>query len=200
MTTSEHINELAAAAAKAQAELRPAAKDARNAHFGSKYADHAAIVEASKVYPRHGIAIFQDVTVGDPGVAVTTRLTHTSGQWLEFGPLVVPVGKRDAHGVGSAATYAKRYALASALGIAADDDDDGNAAVGSSPEPVYRLPDVAPEGYAAWASALTAAAAAGVDALQSAWKDAPAVNRKHFAAVSPDGLDRLKKIAAKVAA
>jgi hypothetical protein len=128
MTTSEQINEIAKAGAMAQLELKPAIKDSVNPAFRSKYADYASIREASKVYAKHGIAIWQDVTLCELGVSVVTRLTHTSGQWIEMGPMTVPVGKHDAHGVGSATTYAKRYGLATALGIAADEDDDGNAA------------------------------------------------------------------------
>lgn len=128
MVTSENINEIASAGAKAQLELQPAIEDAVNPHFGSKYADYAAIREAARVYAKHGIASWQDATSGPFGVSVVTRLTHSSGQWMEFGPLVVPCAKADAHGVGSATTYAKRYALSAALGISSDDDDDGNAA------------------------------------------------------------------------
>jgi hypothetical protein len=40
----------------------------------------------------------------------------------------IPVTKQDAQGYGSAMTYAKRYSLAAALGVVADEDDDGNAA------------------------------------------------------------------------
>jgi len=46
---------------------------------------------------------------------------------MEFGPLSIPMGKRDAHSTGSAISYAKRYALCAALGIVTEDDD-GQAA------------------------------------------------------------------------
>ena len=127
MTHSESINELAAACAKAQSELKPAAKDARNPHYGSTYSDLAAVIEATKIYAKHNIAIFQDVVTSEAGVSVATMLAHSSGQWMTFGPLTVPMGKRDAHGVGSATTYAKRYGLQAAALIPSEDDD-GNAA------------------------------------------------------------------------
>jgi hypothetical protein len=44
------------------------------------------------------------------------------------------LAKRDAHGVGSATSYAKRYALSAAVGIVSDDDD-GNAATEPAPPP-----------------------------------------------------------------
>ena len=130
MKTSEQINEVASALAKAQAAMKPAIKDSENPHFRSKYADLAAVWEAwHAVGPPNGIATVQDVTTEERGVAVSTRLLHTSGQWLEFGPLTVPLAKFDAHGVGSATSYAKRYGLSAAVGVVAEEDDDGNAAV-----------------------------------------------------------------------
>ena len=134
MQTSETIADLSAALAKAQQALKPAVKDAKNPHFNSSYADLASVLAAAKVYAEAGISIVQDVQLTDAGVSVTTRLLHTSGQWLETGPLTVPVGKRDAHGVGSATTYGKRYALQAALLIPSDDDD-GNGAVSGAKQP-----------------------------------------------------------------
>lgn len=131
MTTSDSITEIAAAAAKAQADLQHAKKQSLNPAFRSKYADLASVLDAAKVYARHGIAVFQDIQSCETGVSVWTRLAHSSGQWMEFGPFVVPVAKRDAHGMASAATYAKRHAATAALLIAADEDDDGNEAVTS---------------------------------------------------------------------
>jgi hypothetical protein len=164
MTTSEAINEIAAACAKAQLELKPAAKDAENEGFkrngkASKYSDLTAIIEAAHVYAKHNVAIFQDVTTSDAGVAVVTRLAHGSGQWLEFGPLTVPLGKRDAHGVGSATTYAKRYGLQAAALIPSDDDD-GNGAVEA---PKAAAVKSAPAGYSKWLMDLDAFAAKHTD-------------------------------------
>jgi len=47
---------------------------------------------------------------------------------LRTGPVPVVADKQNAQGFGSGMTYAKRYSLSMALGIAADEDDDGNAA------------------------------------------------------------------------
>ena len=131
MKTSEQVNELATAMAKAQGALRPALKDALNPHYGSKYADIAAVWEACRqAFPPNGLAIFQDVITDERGISVTTRIIHSSGQWAEFGPLHVPLAKQDAHGVGSACSYGRRYSLTAATGIVSEEDDDGNAAVG----------------------------------------------------------------------
>lgn len=129
MRTSEEINEVAAALAQAQGVLRPAVKDAVNPAYKSKYADLAAVWEACReALPQFGLAVIQDVANLDGDVAVTTRITHKTGQWIELGPLLVPMARPDAHGLGSAISYGKRYALSAALGVVADEDDDGNAA------------------------------------------------------------------------
>ena len=165
MRTSEEIKDLAAALVSAQAAMEPAKKDADNAHFKSKYADLSAIVSAiRKPLTEAGLSWVQDVTLEDGGIGVTTRLTHTSGQWIEFGPLVIPVDKANAHGVGSAATYAKRYGLAAACGLATEDDD-GNAAAQAAPAPPEK-----PEGFDdAWLD-FAATADEGMAALTAAWK------------------------------
>jgi hypothetical protein len=140
--------------------------------------------------------VVQDASLCDRGVSVTTRLIHSSGQWIEFGPLTVPMSKQDAHGVGSATTYARRYGLSAALGIVADDDD-GNAAVGngsgaaSSSKP-SALP-AKPKGYDEWRIALTASADNGIDTLAEAWKGVQPAFRNYFNATEKEGtLDALK--------
>ena len=194
MTTSEQVNEIAGAAAKAQHELKPAAKDAKNPHFNSRYSDLAAIIEAANVYAKHGIAIFQDVKTDEAGVSVATRLIHSSGQWLEFGPLAVPMAKRDAHGVGSATTYAKRYGLQGAALIPSDDDD-GNGAV---QQPATKAqPAKAPEGFDDWLADLEATADEGTQALEAAWKKSQPYLRRHLTDTASAKWDAIKKRAAK---
>jgi hypothetical protein len=65
---------------------------------------------------------------------------HTSGQWISS-VFSMPVSKHDAQAVGSAITYARRYALAAVVGIAPEDDD-GNLASGKSEtaKPAYSKP------------------------------------------------------------
>lgn len=172
MKTSEQINEVAAALALAQAAMRPAIKDATNPAFRSKYADLAAVWDAAREpLTKQGLAVVQDVCMDEGGIAVTTRLLHKSGQWMEFGPLVVPLAKRDAHGVGSATTYAKRYSFCACVGIAAGDvDDDGNAAVAKATtyEPP-KAPAVPTDAQMVRLQELRDAAINGTDALKAAW-------------------------------
>jgi hypothetical protein len=205
MNTSETINDIATALAKAQGEMAPAIKDATNPAFRSKYADLAAVWAACcPPLTKHNIAVVQDASLCDRGVSVTTRLIHSSGQWIEFGPLTVPMSKQDAHGVGSATTYARRYGLSAALGIVADDDD-GNAAVGngsgaaSSSKP-SALP-AKPKGYDDFKVTLKAAADSGMRSLEETWKGALPSYRAYFNATEqPDALDKLKATANKVEA
>lgn len=154
MRTSEQIDQIGTALAKAQAKMTHAAFDAVNPAFKSKYATLASIVDAIRpALSANGICYVQSIANAEDGLYAVTRLVHASGQWIElFGP-VVPVDKRNAHGAGSATTYAKRFGLAAAVGIAADADDDGNAASDSAPSH--------PE-YEKWLTAIDSADAAGL--------------------------------------
>jgi len=136
MKTSEQISELAAALAAAQGMMENAIMNRVNPHFKSKYADLAAIFDAArKPLSANGLAIVQ--TIGD-GV-LHTRLLHTSGQWIASEhPL--PMSGRPQE-IGSALTYARRYSLSALIGIAADEDDDANAASRSNGKPTGKLSD-----------------------------------------------------------
>jgi hypothetical protein len=123
MKTSEQISELAAALAAAQGMMENAIMNRTNPHFKTKYADLAAVLNAArKPLSANGLAIVQ--TIGD-GV-LHTRLLHTSGQWIASEHPLPMSGKPQE--IGSALTYARRYSLSALIGIAADEDDDANAA------------------------------------------------------------------------
>jgi hypothetical protein len=196
MKTSETINEIAAAMCKAQGAMRPALKDATNPAYRSKYADLTAVWDACREpLTKNGITVWQDVTCELGGVSVTTRLVHTSGQWVEFGPLTVPLAKPDAHGVGSATSYGKRYGLSAAIGVVSDDDDDGNGAVGrTETKATLKVPD----GYERWLDDFAAVADEGTTALQAMWTKSKVEYRQYLAATNKVGLDALKAKAAKV--
>lgn len=130
MKTSESIKEIATAVCKMQAALKPADKDSTNPMYKSKYSDINAVWSVLRgPLTSNGLSVWQDATTLETGVSVITRVVHSSGEWIEFSPYFVPLGvKKDAHGFGSATSYARRYSLCSALGITSDDDD-GNALV-----------------------------------------------------------------------
>ena len=123
---------------KAQKEFGPALKQSTNPHFKSRYVDLAGCVEAViDALNNNGIALVQKTYESDSGVIVETVFIHESGEILECGRLHVPASKHDAQGYGSALTYARRYSLMAACGIAPEDDD-GNAAVKNPPKSVSK--------------------------------------------------------------
>ena len=122
------MQQIATALVKAQRDFAPALKQSTNPHFRSRYADLAACVEAViDALNSNGIALIQRTHDSDNGVAVETLLVHESGETLSGGILHVPAAKQDPQGYGSALTYARRYSLMAACGIAPEDDD-ANAA------------------------------------------------------------------------
>lgn len=109
---------------KAQKEFGPALKTSTNPHFKSRYADLSACVEAViDALNNNGIALMQKLHPSEGGVAIETIFVHESGESMANGILHVPASKQDPQGYGSALTYARRYSLMSACGIAPEDDD-----------------------------------------------------------------------------
>jgi len=122
------MKNLATALVKAQKAFGPALKTSTNPHFRSRYADLSACVEAViDALNDNGIALIQKNYDCANGVMIETMFIHESGEMLECGILHVPANKQDAQGYGSALTYARRYSLMAACGIAPEDDD-GNVA------------------------------------------------------------------------
>ena len=122
------MNKIAAAFVKAKRDFGPALKDKTNPAFRSKYADLGACIDAVEdALLANGIAFIQETFEDATGVTVQTVFLHESGEAIHCGKLHVPASKQDPQGYGSALTYARRYSLCAACGIAPEDDD-GNAA------------------------------------------------------------------------
>ena len=122
---SETIGAIAGALAKAQAEMKSAKKNQDNPYFKSVYADLASCYEACREpLTKNGIAVFQGIEDSIDGESVTlnTMLLHSSGEWLSSS-LRMPLLKKDPQAVGSVITYARRYGLCAAIGLASEDDD-----------------------------------------------------------------------------
>lgn len=114
----------------ALSELQNAPKDGKadTGKFSYGYASLPAILDLIRpVLARHGLGVTQETVTDGAFVGVNTRLHHRSGETFVFGPLFLPAGQ-NAQTAGSAITYARRYALTAALGISADEDDDGKKA------------------------------------------------------------------------
>ena len=133
---SETIGKLAGALAKAQSAMTMVESTSINPFFNSKYASLASVLEV--VMPalnKNEIALIQGNRwdTNDNGFYITTTLMHSSGEWIKS-EVRMPIAKKDAHGVGAATTYGRRYLLSSMVGIA-QADDDGNTAVKRAPRP-----------------------------------------------------------------
>lgn len=124
-------NKICAAYVAAFAEIEAATKSVKNPHFKSKYADLPAVIDAIKPHlAKHSLSFMQCPRPADGGVSIETVLIHSDGEKLSMGVLFVPANKQDAHGYGSALTYARRYALQTCFGLPTEDDD-GQAAINS---------------------------------------------------------------------
>lgn len=128
MKTSEKIGEIAKAMATVRKNIEQPAKTAENPFLKNNYVPLEGVVSAiDKALPDE-LSYVQEATSTDRGVAVTTFVMHSSGEYMQFEPLEVPVSKRDAQAFGSAETYARRYTLSAVFGITSDADDDGQQA------------------------------------------------------------------------
>ena len=182
------LNELATALAAAQAEMKNPAYDRTNPGYRSRYASLAAVRDAViPVLARHGIAVIQSLKTTEAGVECTTLLIHKSGQAFS-NALEVPTGKMDAQGLGSAATYARRYSLMALVAVAGDEDDDGNAAV-QTPHKAMAAAAPLPD-YSVQKAALEACATLG--SLGDTWKALSADERRALAAVKDQAKARIE--------
>jgi hypothetical protein len=130
MNTSEQLDKLAPALAKAQAEMGGAVKEANNPFFKSKYADLTSVWKACKeALHNNGLSVIQSpVSAPEGRIGVATMLLHSSGQFVS-GEYTLGVKKdNDPQADGSSLTYARRYALAAFVGVCPVDDD-GEAAM-----------------------------------------------------------------------
>ncbi|MEN9755853.1 MAG: hypothetical protein RL755_40 [Pseudomonadota bacterium] len=134
MNKSDEIKELATALAKYHATAVNPAKNATNPHLKSKYADLSEVINASRgLLASVGLSIVQLESFANDCATVETILLHESGQFISS-TLSIPCAKKDAQGIGSVMTYARRYGWSAMCGLA-QEDDDGNA-VSKTQQPV----------------------------------------------------------------
>jgi hypothetical protein len=133
---SDEFEKIAAALVKARLTFGRIKKDesaqieSSKARYSYKYADIAAVIEAvSMPLAENGVICLQGATTGDNGnlVSVETMLLHESSQWARTRISMRTSGPSPQQ-IGSAITYARRYALQSFLGLAPEEDDDGRTA------------------------------------------------------------------------
>lgn len=129
MNKSESITKLSIALAKFQGEVKNPGNTATNPFFKSKYAPLETVLNTVRpILSKHGLSVIQAPSTEESYIVITTILIHESGEFIEPEPLKLKMDKVTAQGAGSSITYARRYALSSILGIASEDDDDGNHA------------------------------------------------------------------------
>ena len=145
---SENITELAKALLNVQRTVQPIARDAETPFTKSWYARLNSVMDACKsALIENGIWLCQyPVPVEPPNsLGLVTKLTHAeSGQW-QSSLAVVPLPKADPQGMGSAMTYARRYALTAMLGMVTEDDDGEGARTGRKSSTRPKLPVNSPE-------------------------------------------------------
>lgn len=137
-TTSKDLGELFSALAKAQGAMSAASKDSTNPFFNSKYADLSSVWNACReATSQNGLCIVQTTATEYNELCLITTLGHSSGQWIRSSiPIKVKTPEPELNGkpkkvnelqlLGSYFTYLRRYALSAIVGVAPDEDDDGN--------------------------------------------------------------------------
>lgn len=137
MNKSESIKNIGAALAVFHDKVGTIKKDAKNPFFKSTYASLSNILEQIQEPLKASGLIYTQF----PGEGLTTILMHPeSGEWIESEYKITPV-KNDPQSVGSAITYARRYALSAVLGLNIDPDDDGSAGSGKINGTVVKQPE-----------------------------------------------------------
>jgi hypothetical protein len=148
MNKSESIKNIAGALVKFQSSVSKVAKESNNPFFKSKYASLANILDTiQKPLSESGLAISQFPDEN----ALTTIIVHSeSGEWMESSYVMPVVKQNDPQAMGSAITYARRYALGSILNLNIDDDDDGEKAMGRQ---IPKKDELTPK-HPSWAKAV----------------------------------------------
>ena len=174
--SSETIGAIAAALAKAQAELTNPEKSLTATIRAANPRDHdqtfryAALSNGLDIVRKtlggHEIATVQTTAIDNEAglIRLTTTLAHSSGEWLSSEWPVCPISETAApRRMGAALTYARRYALFTLVGIAGEDDLDApDLAEGAKADAVNKAGAVYKAGIAA---RLRPAVAAGEERL-----------------------------------
>lgn len=136
---SENTNELFKALSAFQKEVKQPKKDADNPFFKSKYVPLENVVEViHEAASKHGLSEITYPAQNDTSVGVGVIITHSSGQYVKLPPVLLKPDKNTPQGIGAAITYARRYALSSAFGIASETDDDANSISGHDSKPTQK--------------------------------------------------------------
>ena len=134
MNCSPNISKISAALLLAQKEISGAKKGATNPFFKMKYSDLGSVMEACKdAFNNHGISVLQPLSFEDGVNILKTVLLHESGEYISSSMRIACKNPDNPQEMGSAITYAKRYALQSLAFIPSEDDDGEVASKASRP-------------------------------------------------------------------
>lgn len=136
---------LFAALAKATADLTNPPFDSTNPHYRNQFTSLAGMLDHVRpVLAKHGLAVMQAPQFDGTFAGVVTTVAHSSGESTSS-TLLLPVQKSDPQSVGSALTYARRYALQSVLGICGEPDDDAEQASAPAAKPKQKRAPAKPK-------------------------------------------------------
>lgn len=124
MEQSTSIENIAKALIAFQSQVETIKKDSTNPFFKSKYASLENVIEGTREPLKKNNLAFSQFPAGDNNL--TTILMHSSGEFMKSSVKMFPKDNTP-QGQGSAITYMRRYALSAILGLATEEDDDGNA-------------------------------------------------------------------------
>lgn len=131
---SENVGKLFEALSKAQGKIESALKDKKNPFYKSNYADLASVWEACRgPLSENGLCVVQTTAGTKTDPFLITHLGHASGEWIKS-HLPLMLVKSDPQGMGSALTYARRYALSAIVGVCQEDDDGNRACRSEKPK------------------------------------------------------------------
>jgi hypothetical protein len=140
-SVNSSLSRLATALSAAQAEIVPPTKrhtatvpTKTGGSYSYKYSTLDELIDAIRPAFRYGLSFIQPIVQGDHSIGVSTVILHASGESYDTGAVLLPCGDTP-QSMGSALTYARRYSLGAAFGIAAEDDDDGATAERSTRTP-----------------------------------------------------------------
>jgi predicted aconitase len=153
---SDQLDQLFTALAKAQGEMTAAAKDCANPFFKSRYADLSSVWNACREpLSKNGLSVLQIVQTTESGDVLHTTLGHSSGQYMTSTmPIRIKTegkGANELQALGAAITYLRRFALSALVGVAPDDDNDGNGSQYKA-QPRQEAPKVAQANFTPYIS------------------------------------------------
>lgn len=193
MRTSTETDKLAPALAKTQAELSNPPRNRKvivktaKGQYDYTYSTADKIADLVRpVFGKHELSLAQGTAKSEDGWLLITRITHSSGQFIENDTPLPYSGTTDAQSLGSALTYAKRYGLTALLGIVAEEDDDGAGAgkrSGNAEKPDHALES--------WRKRLADCGA--MSALSALWTEMPQQYRKALAAEKDAAKTRIQE-------